>query len=168
MLAAHYLDLLYLHIGCVILSGSLFTVRGLLHIANVASVNHWTLRLGSWLIDITLLAAAILLTLIVHQYPFVQAWLTAKVLLLVPYIVIGFIALKRTRTRRARIAAVAAALLIYVFIVGVAIRHNPAGWFAAQPARPSLRGSQSIGPYSARNSANAALQNVALSTMTDA
>lgn len=168
MLAAHYLALLHLHITCVILSGSLFAVRGLMRIADVAGVNHWTLRVTSWLIDTVLLAAAILLTLILHQYPFVQAWLTVKVLLLLLYIVIGFIALKRARTRRGRVAAVAAALLIFGFIVGVAIRHDPAGWFAAQPARPSLRGSQSIGPYMTRNSANAALQNVALSTMTDA
>jgi uncharacterized membrane protein SirB2 len=168
MLASHYTDLRQLHIACVILSGSLFTFRGLLHIAGVASVNHWAVRIASYLIDSVLLVAAILLTLIVHQYPFVHAWLTMKMLLLVLYIVFGYIALKRARTRRNRVVALIAALLAFGLMLGVAIRHDPAGWLAAQPQRPSMRGSQSIGAYTIRNSANAALQNVALSTITDA
>jgi uncharacterized membrane protein SirB2 len=168
MLASHYADLRQLHITCVILSGSLFTFRGLLHIAGVASVNHWAMRIASWLIDTVLLVAAILLTLIVHQYPFVHAWLTMKMLLLVLYIVLGYIALKRAHTRRDRVVALTAALLAFGLMLGVAIRHDPAGWLAAQPQRPSTRGSQSMGAYTIRNSANAALQNVALSTITDA
>lgn len=168
MLASHYADLRQLHVACVILSGSLFTLRGLLHIAGVASVNHQAVRIASWLIDTVLLVAAILLTLIVHQYPFVHAWLTMKMLLLVLYIVLGYIALKRARTQRDRVVALIAALLAFGLMLGVAIRHDPAGWLAAQPERPSLRGSQSIGAYTIRNSANAALQNVALSTITDA
>lgn len=168
MLASHYTDLRQLHIACVILSGSLFTFRGLLHIAGVASVNHWAVRIASYLIDSVLLIAAILLTLIVHQYPFVHAWLTMKILLLVLYIVVGYIALKRARTRRGRVVALIAALLTFGLMLGVAIRHDPAGWLAAQPERPSMRGSQSIGAYTIRNSANAVLQNVALSTITDA
>jgi uncharacterized membrane protein SirB2 len=168
MLASHHAELRQLHIACVILSGSLFTFRGLLHIAGVASVNHWAMRIASYLIDSVLLVAAILLTLIVHQYPFVHAWLTMKMLLLVLYIALGYIALKRARTRRDRVVALIAALLAFGLMLGVAIRRDPAGWLAAQPERPSMRGSQSIGAYTIRNSANAALQNVALITITDA
>jgi uncharacterized membrane protein SirB2 len=168
MLASHYLALRHLHIACVILSGSLFACRGLLRIADFAVVNHWAMRIASYLIDIVLLVAAILLTLIVHQYPFVHAWLTVKMLLLVVYIALGFIALKRARARRARVVAFLAALLAFGLMLGVAVRHDPSGWLAAQPERPSLRGSQSIGPYTIRNSANATLQKNALSTMTEA
>jgi uncharacterized membrane protein SirB2 len=167
MLASHYTDIRQLHIACVILSGSLFTFRGLLHVAGVTIVNHLAMRIASWLIDTVLLVAAILLTLIVHQYPFVHAWLTIKMLLLLLYIVLGYIALKRARTRRGRVVAFIAALLAFGLILGVAVRHDPAGWLAAQPERPSMRGSQSIGAYTIRNSANAALQKVALSTITD-
>jgi uncharacterized membrane protein SirB2 len=168
MLASHYLALRHLHIGCVIVSGSLFALRGLLRITDVAIVNHWAMRVTSYLIDIVLLIAAIMLTLVVHQYPLVHAWLTVKMLLLVLYILLGFIALKRARTRRGRFMALLAALLAFGLMIGVAVRHNPAGWLATQPERPSMRGSQSIGPYTVRNSANAALQKVALSTMTEA
>jgi uncharacterized membrane protein SirB2 len=86
------------------------------------------LRLTSYVIDTTLLSAAIALTLILHRYPFTDAWLTTKALLLVIYIVFGIVALKRARTRLGRSAALLAALLTYGFMIGVAVTHHPAGW----------------------------------------
>ena len=66
-----------------------------------------------------------------HQYPFVQAWLTVKVLLLVLYIVLGVLALKRGRTPQSgQITCFLAALLVYAFIISVAMAHNPWGVFA--------------------------------------
>ena len=47
------------------------------------------LRYLSYTIDTVLLTAALMLATILHQYPFVHAWLTVKVLLLVVYIVLG-------------------------------------------------------------------------------
>jgi uncharacterized membrane protein SirB2 len=81
-------------------------------------------------IDMTLLAAAIALTLIIHQYPFVQAWLTVKVILLMVYIVLGTFALKRGRTRAVRATCFVAALAVYLFIVSVAYTQNPLGILA--------------------------------------
>lgn len=166
MLAAHYLALRDWHIACVILSGGLFTARGLLRIADHPIVNRRSLRALSWLIDVALLSAGVLLMIALHQYPPAQAWLTAKLLLLVIYIGLGLVALKRARARRLRVIAFLAALVTFALMIGVAVRHHPAGWLALQPGRPSARGSQSIGPYSSTNSAKAALQNTALSTMT--
>jgi uncharacterized membrane protein SirB2 len=117
-----------LHIGCVVLSGSLFTVRGVLRARDSAAAHHPALRFGSYAIDTTLLLAAIVLTAILHQYPFVNAWLTAKLGLLVLYIGFGTVALKRGRTRRIRILAFGAALVTFVLIVGVAVTRQPAGW----------------------------------------
>jgi uncharacterized membrane protein SirB2 len=128
MLASHFATLRVVHISCVALSGSLFCVRGLLRIAAIRAANHWLLRLASYVIDTTLLVAAILLTLILHQYPFTDAWLTAKLLLLVLYIVLGTYALKRARTSAGRSFALFGALLTFAYIVGVAITHQPAGW----------------------------------------
>jgi len=130
VLASYYLQIRMLHVGCVVLSGALFTVRGLMRIANLSGANHRGLRWMSYAIDSTLLGAAILLIVIVHQYPFVDAWLTTKVLLLLLYIGLGVIALQRARTRAGRAAALAAALLTLGYIVGVAIAHDPAGWIA--------------------------------------
>ena len=127
-MSVYYLQILHLHVGCVVLSGTLFTVRGLLRIANHPMANHRALRILSYVIDTTLLVAAILLTLILHQYPLKNGWLTTKVLLLVLYIGLGILALKRARTRSGRSVAFLAALLVFAFIIGVAVTHQPAGW----------------------------------------
>jgi uncharacterized membrane protein SirB2 len=128
MLASHFATIRLVHITCVALSGSLFCFRRLLRIAGIRAANHRLLRLTSYVIDTTLLVAAILLTLILHQYPFTDAWLTTKLLLLMLYIVLGTYALKRARTPSGRIIALGGALLTFAYIVGVAITHQPAGW----------------------------------------
>jgi uncharacterized membrane protein SirB2 len=130
VLSSYYLPILSLHVGCVALSGALFAVRGLMRIADLPGANTRALRWASYVIDSTLLGAAILLTVIVRQYPLVHAWLTTKVLLLILYIALGTIALKRARSRRGRVAAYLGALLTFGYIVGVAIAHDPAGWIA--------------------------------------
>lgn len=130
-LAAYYVEIRWLHIGAVIASGSLFTIRGLMMLARSRLTNHVGLRTLSIVIDTTLLAAAVVLTMIIHQYPFVQAWLTAKVLLLVVYILLGTLALKRGRTYSTRATCYVLAITVYLFIVTVARAHNPLGIFAS-------------------------------------
>lgn len=125
-----YPQIKFVHILCVILSGSLFTLRGILMLVRSRYTNHVALRMLSYVIDTTLLTAALMLITLLHQYPFVQAWLTVKVLLLVVYIVLGVLALRRGRTRQAQVASLIAALLVYAFIITVAIAHNPWGVFA--------------------------------------
>ncbi|MFO1399719.1 MAG: SirB2 family protein [Steroidobacteraceae bacterium] len=130
MLAAHYLALRNLHIGCVTLSGTLFVLRGTLHLAAHPVVNRLWMRVLSWCIDTALLTVGALLMITLHLYPPEQIWLTVKLLLLLAYIVLGYIALKRARTRRGRAGALLAALLVFAYMVGVAVHHHPAGWFA--------------------------------------
>jgi uncharacterized membrane protein SirB2 len=128
-MAAWYLQILWIHIGCVIASGSLFFTRGCMMLAGLPAANHIALRRISVVIDSLLLAAAIALTTIIHQYPFVQAWLTVKVVLLVGYIALGVFALRRGRTRAIRATYFAAAMIVFLFIVTVARAHNPFGIF---------------------------------------
>ena len=66
----------------------------------------------------------------IEQYPFSAGWVTAKVIGLLAYILLGTVALKRGRTRGVRIAAFAAAILVYAWIVSVALSKNPLGWLA--------------------------------------
>jgi uncharacterized membrane protein SirB2 len=124
MLATYYTDFRLLHISCVMLSGMLFTSRGLLRMKNSPHANHRALRLASYVIDTTLLLAAVVLMQIIHQYPFVDAWLTAKVLLLVLYIVLGLLTLKWSRTSYTRGVAFAGALVTFGAIVAVALAHH--------------------------------------------
>jgi uncharacterized membrane protein SirB2 len=124
MLAPHYIQIHQLHVACVALSGTLFTSRALLHIRGSRLAQHRAVRVASYLIDTTLLVAGILLTLIIHQYPFVNGWLTAKVLLLACYIGLGLIALRFARTRLWRSAAMLGALVLYGAMITVALTHR--------------------------------------------
>lgn len=76
-------------------------------------------------IDTVLLASAIGLAILIRQYRGVNSWLTAKVVGVVAYIVLGSIALKRGRNRRVRLLAWIAALLAFGYIVLVAHRRDP-------------------------------------------
>ncbi|HUY83340.1 MAG TPA: SirB2 family protein [Steroidobacteraceae bacterium] len=129
--AAHFPQILAVHVGSVVLSGTLFSVRASLRIAGRGATANWAaLRYASYVIDSALLAAAVLLTLIIRQYPFVEAWLTAKVLLLAVYVVLGSIALKRARTRAGCAAATLGAWATYAAIIGVAVTREPTSWLA--------------------------------------
>lgn len=92
--------------------------------------NAPTLRLLSYAIDTLLLGSAVSLAGILHEYPFVSTWLTAKLLLLVVYILLGIFALRRGRTRPIRQVCFIAALSVYAFIISIATTHNPRGLFA--------------------------------------
>ena len=123
----YYLELRHLHITAVALSGSLFFLRCLGIFAGADWPKLAPVRYASYVIDTLLLVAALLLTVAVHQYPFVHGWLTVKVLLLVVYIALGTFALKRGQTLRARVICWLAALAVYAFIISVARAHHPAG-----------------------------------------
>jgi uncharacterized membrane protein SirB2 len=123
MLAAHYHQILLLHVGCAALSGTLFAGRGVLRVLDHSLAGHRALRLTSYGIDTLLLTGAVLLMLIIHQYPLVDGWLTLKVLLLLIYIALGMTTLKWARTRSGRIIAWLSALLTFCAIVAVALGH---------------------------------------------
>ena len=125
-----YLPLRHLHIGCAVLSIALFVLRGALMLADSPWQRHLVLRYLPHAVDTVLLMSALVLTTVVRQYPFANAWLTAKVVLLTVYVGLGSIALRRWRTRRVRIVALAGALLAVAFLVSVARAHHPLGLFA--------------------------------------
>jgi uncharacterized membrane protein SirB2 len=115
------------HVAAVIASGMLFLLRGFAVQLGAKCSMAAPLRYLSYSIDTVLLTAALMLVTILHQYPFVQGWLTAKVLLLIVYVVLGSFALKRGRTRAVRISCWIAALLVYLLIVSIARTHSPLG-----------------------------------------
>jgi uncharacterized membrane protein SirB2 len=137
-MAHYYNEIKWVHISCVLLSGSLFASRGLAMLGSSRYANNRVLARLSYVIDTALLVAAVLLALIIHQYPFVQAWLTVKVVLLVIYILLGVFALRRGKTRWRRTGYFVAALAVYAFIISVAVMHNPRGVFAMQVTMSSL------------------------------
>lgn len=116
-----YLAIKHLHMGCAALSISLFLLRGVWMLQGSALLRQRWVRIAPHLVDTVLLGSAITLAVLSGQYPFAQAWLGAKVLALLLYIVLGTIALKRGRTRRIRALAFAGALATFAYIVLVAL-----------------------------------------------
>ena len=86
-------------------------------------------RIAPHVIDTLLLVAAIVLTIMIGQYPFVNGWLTVKLLALFAYIGLGLVALRLGKTMAVRAVAFVAAILVFAFIVSVAMTHNPMGFF---------------------------------------
>lgn len=125
-----YVEIRAVHIGAVTLSGLLMPLRGFAYNWLGATwVMAWPVRTLSYVIDTVLLTAALMLTTIIQQFPFVDSWLTMKVLLLVAYIMLGYYAL-RGRSVRIRWASLAGAALVYGLIISVARSHDPLGLFA--------------------------------------
>lgn len=124
-MAEYYMELRGLHIGCAALSFSLFVLRGAWMMGWPQLLERRWVRVLPHLIDTVLLGSAIALTLVIHQFPLVHHWLTAKVVALLAYIVLGMIALRRGRTRSIRILAFFAAVAVFLYIAGVARAHHP-------------------------------------------
>ena len=125
-----YIVLKYAHVGAVIVSLSLFFLRGLWMMNAPQKLQLRWVRIVPHVIDTILLASAIALAFLTAQYPFVQPWLTAKILGLVAYILLGSVALKRGRTRAHRVVAWLSALAVFAYIVTVAVTRDPMPWRA--------------------------------------
>ena len=111
----------YLHVTCAVLSITGYTVRGVWMMRDSLWLQKKWVRVAPHIVDTLLLVAGILLALRIRQYPFIQGWLTAKVLALIAYIVVGAVGLKYGKTRKIRIAAWLLAIAIFGYIVLVAL-----------------------------------------------
>lgn len=118
----------HIHITCVALSYSLFFLRGIWMLRDSSLLQQRWVKIAPHMVDTLLLASAIALAWQLGISPFSAPWLGAKIVALLFYIVIGAYALKRGRTKRIRLTAWLAAQLVFFYIVGVAVTHDPAPW----------------------------------------
>jgi len=125
-----YPQIKLLHIATVLLSGGVFTFRGLLMVARSALSNHPALSRLSYINDSILLTTGLLLMKMTHRYPVSHNWLSVKLSMLIIYIVLGVFALRAGRTHSQRIIAFIAALSSYLLIISIARAHHPLGIFA--------------------------------------
>nr|WP_244292131.1 SirB2 family protein [Vibrio cidicii] len=97
-----YLLLLKAHVGLILLSFLSFALR-----------TYWGYRGSVWLeselafkaykvITLTMLLSALVLCVTINQYPFTDAWLTEKLLLLVAYVACAMLAFKPKLNRQLR------------------------------------------------------------------
>lgn len=122
----NYLAIKHLHITFAALSGSFFLLRGLWMLAESPMLQRRWVKVVPHVVDTLLLGSALVLVFWSGQYPFVQTWLTAKVLALIAYIVLGTIALKRGKTKGVRTFALLAALATFAYILAVALTRQAA------------------------------------------
>lgn len=120
-----YPALKLLHVGCVIVTACGFALRGVWMVQQSPLLHHPLTRVLPHVNDTLLLGAGIALALLLHQYPFADGWLTAKLVALLAYIGLGTIALKRGRTRRIRLLAFGGALLVLGYLIAVALTRSP-------------------------------------------
>lgn len=120
-----YLAIKYIHVTCAVLSISFFMVRGMWMLFDSERLQQRWIRIAPHVIDTVLLTSALIMVFWSAQYPFVQPWLTAKVIALIAYIVLGSIALKRGKTEAIRMTAFIGAILVFAYIVMVALTRQP-------------------------------------------
>lgn len=119
-----------IHSIAAVLSGLFFIIRGFWMLNEHRLLEHKFVKVAPHIIDTLLLASALYLCYLINFYPFQVDWLTAKLLALVLYIVVGTIALKRGKTKAIRATAFASALLIFAYIIGVAVTKNVWSWLS--------------------------------------
>ena len=115
----------HIHVTCAAISFTLFFLRGIWSFNDSPIMRQRWTKVVPHVVDTLLLASALALAYTIGQYPFVDAWLTAKFFGLVLYILLGTIALKHGKTKAIRISAWLAALAVFAYIVLVAVNHNP-------------------------------------------
>jgi len=110
-----------IHVSSVVLTFLFFFLRGIWMLQDNSVLQQRWVKILPIFIDTTLLLSGISLIIILHQYPGTQTWLTAKLIALLIYIIIGSIALKRGKTKTIRATAFLLALATFFYLVSVAL-----------------------------------------------
>jgi uncharacterized membrane protein SirB2 len=112
-----YLLARHVHQAAVAVTLLLFLLRGAWMLADSPALQRRWVKVVPHVNDTILLAAALYMAALIGMQP----WIAAKLVGLVVYIVLGSIALKRGRTKAIRASAFVAALLVFGYVVAVAL-----------------------------------------------
>ena len=116
-----YLTIKYAHIGFALISINLFVFRAALSIMGAPLLQNRWLKVLPHLNDTLLLSAAIYLIIAVGQYPFVNHWLTAKVVALLVYIGLGMVTLKYAKSTLSKLVFALLSISVFGFILWAAV-----------------------------------------------
>ena len=120
-----YMMAKHLHLTAVGLSILFFVFRFIWSQFDATALSKKWVKILPHIIDTVLLASAIWLCFILSQYPFVNAWLTFKVIGVVLYIVFGLFALKKAKTKLSKWGFFVAALAVLMATAMVAVTKQP-------------------------------------------
>ena len=124
-----YALLKHLHVTMAMLSFLSFFIRGAWMWRQSPLLQRKLVKVLPHIIDTLLLLSAIALAVLLHYSPMQQPWLMAKLIGIVVYIGFGVMAFKH-RNAGVRKASWIAGLLVFAYIVSVAISKSPLGFFA--------------------------------------
>jgi uncharacterized membrane protein SirB2 len=114
-----------IHMIAISLTIAGFLLRGAWMLRDSPLLHSKPARILPHINDTVLLLSALWTAAILGQYPFVNMWLTAKVLGTLAYIVVGAVALTYGPTKKIRVRAFIAAILCFGYVVAVAATKNP-------------------------------------------
>ena len=124
-----YYALKHLHVTAASLSILFFVIRAYWSVSESPWLQRKFVRIAPHIIDTIFLLAGLGLAGFLGAAA-AAPWLYTKIILLIVYIVVGTYAIKRGPTPTHRGIAAIIAVLVFLYIVGVALNHNPASWFA--------------------------------------
>jgi uncharacterized membrane protein SirB2 len=123
----NYFLIKHIHMTAAGLSLLLFIIRAYWSVTGSALLQKKAVKIVPHIVDTVLLVAGVILAAMIGPE---QPWILAKIVLLLVYIGVGTIAIKRGRTPGQRAVAALVAVAIFAYIVGIALSHNPLSWFA--------------------------------------
>ena len=109
------------HIACALISLTGFVVRGVWMIRGSELLQRRWVKIAPHIVDTVLLVSGIVMVIQLHIYSTQPGWLSAKIIALLVYIVLGSIALKRGKTRTQRTVAWIASLSVFAYILWIAV-----------------------------------------------
>lgn len=122
-----YFPIKHLHVTAVVLSISFFIIRAFWSYIGSNLLSKTWVKILPHIIDTVLLTCGVILAAMIGPN---QPWILTKIVLLIAYIGVGTIAIKRGKTKNGRLTAAVIAVAIFAYIVGVAITKNSASWFS--------------------------------------
>jgi len=124
-----YLALKHIHLTFVVLSLLAFFVRGIWLFTNSRMLSKKWVKILPHIISTILLVSGIVLAVHLGMSPGSQPWLMAKIIGLIAYIGLGVAAFKVPNPNARKLLWVSA-LIVFAYIVSVAISKNPLGFFS--------------------------------------
>lgn len=122
-----YLAYKHLHTSFATLSIIFFIIRAYWSVLERGCLQNTFVRVAPHIIDTLFLLSGLAMAFTIG---FNHPWLIAKIIGLIAYIYAGIYAIRRGRTPQIRLLSAVIAVLIYVYIVGIALNKSVLSFFA--------------------------------------
>ena len=120
-----YLPIKHLHMTLALLSVAFFVLRAWWSVRESPWREYRWVKVAPHILDTLLLLFGLVLMVLLRAWPHQTPWLAAKLTALLVYIGLGTMAIKRGRTPLERAWFALAAVVVFAYMVAVAINKTP-------------------------------------------